>query len=67
MDLAVVIVSYNVRTLLHACLDSLFSSFARTPELAAEVCVVDNASADGSAAMVAEAFPAVRLILPVGG
>ena len=62
MDLAVVIVSYNVQKLLHDCLESLLASLARTPELAAEVWVVDNASADGSAAMVAEAFPAVRLI-----
>lgn len=62
MDLAIVIVSYNVSALLHACLASLFASLARTPELAAEVWVVDNASADGSAAMVADVFPAVRLI-----
>ncbi len=62
MDLAVVIVSYNVRALLKVCLESLLASLARTPELAAEVWVVDNASADGSAAMVAEAFPAARLI-----
>ncbi len=62
MDLTVAIVSFNVRSLLHACLASLLASLARTPELAAEVWVVDNASADGSAAMVAEAFPAVRLI-----
>lgn len=62
MDLAVVIVSYNVRALLHACLASLLARLTRTPELAAEVWVVDNASADGSAAMVAAEFPAVRLI-----
>ncbi len=62
MDLAIIIVSYNVQALLHACLASLFASLARTPELAAEVWVVDNASADGSAAMVAAEFPAVRLI-----
>jgi N-acetylglucosaminyl-diphospho-decaprenol L-rhamnosyltransferase len=62
MDLAIVIVSYNVSALLHACLASLLASLARTPELAAEVWVVDNASADGSAAMVAAEFPAVRLI-----
>ena len=62
MDLVVVIVNYNVRSLLHDCLESLFASLARTPELAAEVWVVDNASADGSAAMVGEAFPAARLV-----
>ncbi|HSN74282.1 MAG TPA: glycosyltransferase, partial [Anaerolineae bacterium] len=45
MDLAVVIVSYNVQALLHTCLDSLLASLDRSPELAAEVWVVDNASA----------------------
>ncbi|HNS01995.1 MAG TPA: glycosyltransferase family 2 protein [Anaerolineae bacterium] len=62
MQLAVVIVNYNVSALLRACLESLLASLARTPELTAEVWVVDNASADGSAAMVAEAFPQVRLL-----
>lgn len=62
MDLAVVIVSYNVRALLEACLDSLFASLAGVPELAAEVWVVDNASADGSAGMVCERFPQARLL-----
>ncbi len=62
MDLAVVIVSYNVSALLHACLESLLASLASAPELAAEVWVVDNASADGSAAMVQAEFPRVRLL-----
>ncbi len=62
MDVTVVIVSYNVSDLLRACLESLFASLAGSPQLAAEVWVVDNASADGSAARVAETFPAVRLI-----
>ncbi len=62
MDLAVVIVSYNVKDLLHACLDSLLASLDRSPALAAEVWVVDNASADGSAGMVSERFPSVHLL-----
>ncbi len=62
MNLGVIIVSYNVRELLHACLTSLFADIARTPDLDAQVLVVDNASADGSADMVAEAFPQVELI-----
>lgn len=61
-SLAVVIVSYNVRGLLHDCLRSLFVSLGRSPELSASVWVVDNASSDGSAAMVAEEFPQVRLL-----
>ena len=60
-DLAVVIVSWNVRGLLAACLRSLFSDIERS-NLQAQVWVVDNASADGTPEMVAEAFPAVRLI-----
>ncbi|MCB0254193.1 MAG: glycosyltransferase family 2 protein [Anaerolineae bacterium] len=62
MDLAIIVVSYNTRELLHACLDSVQASLAGSPELEAGVWVVDNASADGSAAMVREMFPNVRLI-----
>jgi GT2 family glycosyltransferase len=61
MNLAVVIVSYNVRELLRACLISLYADIARTPDLYAQVVVVDNNSGDGSAAMVAEAFPQATL------
>ncbi len=60
-DLAVVIVSWNVRDLLAVCLRSLFSDLDQSG-LQAEVWVVDNASADGSPDMVAETFPAVHLI-----
>jgi len=62
MRLTIVIVSYNVRELLAACLRSLFASLARSPELEAEVWVVDNASTDGSATMVSLQFPPVKLI-----
>jgi GT2 family glycosyltransferase len=61
MNLGVVIVSYNVRELLHGCLNSLFADITRTPGLEAQVVVVDNNSADGSAEMVAAAFPQIRL------
>jgi GT2 family glycosyltransferase len=60
-DLAIVIVSWNVRDLLAACLRSLFADLERS-DLQAEVWVVDNASADGSPEMVAETFPSVRLV-----
>jgi N-acetylglucosaminyl-diphospho-decaprenol L-rhamnosyltransferase len=53
-QLSIIIVSWNVRELLRACLASL--------PCEAEVIVVDNASSDGSAAMVASAFPHVRLL-----
>jgi len=59
--LAVVIVSWNVRELLADCLRSLFADVERAG-LDAHVWVVDNASADGTPEMVAEAFPSVRLI-----
>lgn len=63
IDLAVVIVSYNVRQLLRECLRSLLASLNRSANLQAEVWVVDNASSDGSAAMVRDRFPQVRLLV----
>jgi GT2 family glycosyltransferase len=57
--LAVCIVNWNTRELLLECLHSVMPAVA---DLQAEVVVVDNASADGSAAAVAREFPAVRLI-----
>lgn len=62
MRLGIVIVSYRVRELLRGCLNAVLADLARTPELTAEVVVVDNASDDGSAEMVAATFPQVRLI-----
>ena len=59
--LTVVIVSWNVRDLLAACLRSLFADLERWGG-AAEVWVVDNGSTDGSPETVAEAFPQVHLI-----
>ena len=53
---AVAVVSWNTRDLLRDCLRSLAG------QSLAEVWVVDNASQDGSAAMVAQEFPSVRLI-----
>jgi len=61
-SLAVIIVSYNVRELLAACLTATFASLARSSWLRSTVWVVDNASADGSADMVAAAFPQAQLI-----
>ncbi len=58
LELSAVIPSWNTRELLEACLASL----ERAPKPATEVLVVDNGSTDGSAALVAERFPAVRLV-----
>ena len=63
MDLSIVIVSYNTREFLRACLTSVRESLARSPGLHAETFVVDNASGDGSPAMVAAEFPEVKLIV----
>lgn len=56
-DLSVIIVSYNGRDDLRACLEAL-----RACPLALEVIVVDNASTDGSAALLRESFPEARLL-----
>ncbi|HYM80042.1 MAG TPA: glycosyltransferase family 2 protein [Candidatus Limnocylindria bacterium] len=55
---SVIIVSFEVRDLLRACLKSV--RLQRGVEV--EVWVVDNASRDGSASMVAKEFPEVRVI-----
>ena len=60
-DLEVVIVSFNVRALLRSCLESVYRC-AGEEGLAARLWVVDNASEDGSAAMVQESFPEARLL-----
>lgn len=61
-DVSIVIVSWNTRELLAACLDSVAAEVGRAG-LAVETFVVDNASADGSPEMVSGRFPWVRLLL----
>ncbi len=64
LDLVIVIVNYNVCDLLRDCLKSVYASTGVTLErpLGFEVCVVDNASPDDSAEMVAREFPQAKLI-----
>jgi N-acetylglucosaminyl-diphospho-decaprenol L-rhamnosyltransferase len=57
--LTVIVVSYNTRELTLVCLASLFANTHETPFRAV---VFDNASEDGSADAIAEAFPQVELI-----
>ncbi|MBM3500566.1 MAG: glycosyltransferase family 2 protein, partial [Armatimonadetes bacterium] len=57
--LSICIVNWNTRDYLRACLRSIRETIAHLDH---ETIVVDNASADGSAAMVAEEFPQVMLI-----
>ena len=56
------VVSYNVRELLRACLTATVTGLACEPDLDATLWVVDNASTDGSVEMVASEFPLARLI-----
>lgn len=64
-DLSIVIVNWNVKDLLRRCLCSVARCLT-TPEpesgLRAEVIVVDNASTDGSVAMVKEEYPQVQIV-----
>jgi len=59
VDLAIVVVNYNTRDLLSACLTSVHASQG---DCSCEVWVVDNGSTDGSGEMVASQFPQVHLI-----
>jgi hypothetical protein len=70
-DVSIVIVSWNVRQCLQVCLRSIMASLRRCPSdpsvigspFSWEIIIVDNASTDGSAQMIAEEFPQVQLIL----
>ncbi len=58
--LSIIIVSWNVRELLRRALAALYASWGAAPGL--EVIVVDNASSDGSVAMLEAEFPQVTRI-----
>ena len=58
--LVIIIVSWNVRELLRACLQSLLNFPASA--LRQEIIVVDNASSDDSVEMVRNEFPTVHVI-----
>ncbi len=76
LDLSVIIVSWNVRDLLRACLASLQASAgvcwvddggagpasASERPIQAEIILIDNASHDGTPAMVAAEFPWVSVL-----
>ena len=59
--LSIIIVAYQSRPELPACLGSLPRELLGRP---VEVCVVNNSPGDGVAAWLAREFPAVRLIAP---
>lgn len=62
MDVAVVVVSWNVRDYLANCIRSVYADFERS-KLKGEVWVVDNASTDGTQELLTDLFPTTRLIV----
>ncbi len=59
MDLTIGILSYNTSELLRNCIKSIIKY---TKNIKYEIVIVDNASRDGSAAMIKEEFPQIKLI-----
>ncbi len=62
-DLAIIIVTWNVRDLALDCLESVLQELERG-DLRGEVWVTDNASADGTAKAIRGQFPDVQLLEP---
>ena len=68
LDLSIIIVSWNVRDLLDACLASLHQAQLSLEGRgggslpSAEIIVVDSGSGDGSAAMIRKQYPSVQLL-----
>lgn len=60
-SLAIIIVNWNVRDMLAACLRSIQADL-NASQLAGQIWVVDNASTDGSVAMLRRDFPQIQLI-----
>ena len=58
-DVSIVIVSFNTRDVLRECLQSVYREAG---SLRVQVIVVDNASTDGSAAMIEREFPGALLM-----
>lgn len=61
VDLSIVIVSFNTRELLSACLQSIFRE-THSQTFSIEVIVVDNASTDGTQDLVEHHFSNVQLL-----
>jgi GT2 family glycosyltransferase len=59
LDVSIIIVNWNTKELLARCLQSVYEA---GESLGSEVFVVDNASTDGSAAMVQERFSWAHLV-----
>lgn len=64
MKLSIIIVNFNTRELIQACLDSLFLNYDQNlKNQEYEIIVVDNASSDDSVKMIKKNFPEVQLIM----
>jgi len=61
VDLSVIILNYNTKDLLKECLDSVKKT--ENDGYSIEVIVVDNASTDGSPAIIKKNFPEFKLIV----
>ena len=59
IDVSIIIVNFNTKTLLDHCLESIF---LQTKSVEFEVIVIDNASIDGSEKLVRHKYPDVRWI-----
>ncbi|TSA11181.1 MAG: glycosyltransferase family 2 protein [Deltaproteobacteria bacterium] len=59
MDISIIIVNWNTKDLLRNCLNSIYQT---VQNISFEIIVVDNASHDGSVAMLREEFPQVTII-----
>ena len=59
MDVSIIIVNWNTKGLLRDCLQSVYKT---AQGMACEIIVVDNASHDGSVAMLRQELPAVIVI-----
>lgn len=61
IDVAIVVVSWNVREYLADCLRSVCADLIRS-EVRGEIWVVDNASTDGTVSLLRDLFPQVHVI-----
>lgn len=63
IDLTIVILSFNTKYWLHKTLSTLDTFYLSKTKYQVKTVVVDNNSSDNSAAMVAESFPWVELVI----
>lgn len=62
VDLSVIIVSFNTKEITAQCIESLLKALGKTPEISAEIIVVDNNSEDGSTEVIKQ-YPVVPINL----